>query len=58
VAGVEAAHRRRIVRRDLEPENVLLAQGEAGEVPKVIDFGLARPVTAGEASELHVLRRS
>jgi len=51
VAAVEAAHRRRIVHRDLKPENVILACGDAGEVPKVLDFGLARLLPTGEASE-------
>jgi tRNA A-37 threonylcarbamoyl transferase component Bud32 len=40
--AVEAAHRRQLVHRDLKPENIFLAQGETGEIPKVLDFGIAK----------------
>ena len=40
--AVDAAHRLRLVHRDLKPENIFLIDGEAGPVPKVLDFGVAR----------------
>jgi eukaryotic-like serine/threonine-protein kinase len=49
-AAVDAAHRRQLVHRDLKPENVFLARVEGREIPKILDFGIAkalRPASAG-----------
>jgi len=40
--GLAAAHRAGIVHRDLKPENVYVADTDDGEVPKLLDFGIAR----------------
>jgi len=40
--AIDSAHRRQLVHRDLKPENVFLVRGDTGEVPKVVDFGLAK----------------
>jgi serine/threonine-protein kinase len=45
-SAVDAAHRRRLVHRDLKPENVFLAMVEGTEVPKVLDFGIAKSMPA------------
>jgi len=52
-AAVHAAHRRQLVHRDLKPENIFLSRGEAGEVPKVLDFGVAKflPAAAQETAD-------
>ncbi|MCI0415621.1 protein kinase [bacterium] len=39
--GLEAAHRQRIIHRDLKSQNILI--GPTGNL-KIIDFGLARPI--------------
>jgi serine/threonine-protein kinase len=57
--AVDAAHRRRLIHRDLKPENIFLARTESGEVPKVLDFGVAKSlhaltaVTSEGGSALH-----
>jgi serine/threonine-protein kinase len=40
--ALSRAHARGIVHRDLKPENVFLVDGDAGEVAKVLDFGIAQ----------------
>lgn len=43
--GVAAAHAAGVIHRDLKPDNIVLAQGAGGlEVPKVLDFGLSKPI--------------
>ena len=44
--GLHAAHELGIVHRDLKPDNVIVAQSKSGrEIPKVVDFGIAKGVT-------------
>jgi len=50
LAGLDALHAAGILHRDLKPSNVVLAPGDP-EVPKLIDFGIARP-TDGEEIRL------
>jgi serine/threonine-protein kinase len=49
--GLDAAHTAGIIHRDLKPSNVILtADREQGEIPKLIDFGLAK-IAAVAATE-------
>ena len=46
--GLAHAHRNGILHRDIKPANVLLAPGPQ---PKIVDFGLARPVGQGHGED-------
>ncbi|MBX3274099.1 MAG: serine/threonine protein kinase [Sandaracinaceae bacterium] len=54
--GLEAVHAAGILHRDIKPTNVILDRTSGAVVPKIIDFGLARPlrprvpVTAGRVA--------
>lgn len=42
--GVQHAHEKAVLHRDLKPSNILVTEGAEGPVPKIIDFGLAKPL--------------
>ena len=46
-AGVEAAHARRLLHRDLKPENIFILHAPGGEAAKILDFGIAKPLSDG-----------
>ena len=43
-SGLAAIHALQIVHRDLKPENILCCGSGEGEILKIADFGIARPV--------------
>jgi serine/threonine protein kinase len=51
-AAVGAAHQHHLIHRDLKPANIFLARGPggAGEVVKVLDFGVAKFLPRGDES--------
>lgn len=40
--GVQHAHQKTVIHRDLTPNNILVSEQDGEAVPKIIDFGLAR----------------
>jgi tetratricopeptide (TPR) repeat protein len=45
-AAVQHAHQKGVIHRDLKPSNILVESHDGKPVPKVIDFGLAKALTA------------
>ncbi len=47
--AVDHAHKQKIVHRDLKPSNILLHGASGEEIPKVMDFGIAKSLAAEES---------
>jgi serine/threonine protein kinase len=48
-SGLNAAHDRGIVHRDVSPDNIIIPQGDVARA-KIIDFGIARSTQMGDAT--------
>ncbi len=51
--AVHHAHLNGLVHRDLKPGNILVESGDSGDVPKILDFGVARVTDRDAAASLH-----
>jgi eukaryotic-like serine/threonine-protein kinase len=55
-AGVQHAHQKAIIHRDLKPANILVIDVDGKALPRIIDFGLAKPTTREVADQTLVTR--
>lgn len=55
LAGLQAAHAHGLVHRDLKPSNLLICQGPAGQVVKILDFGIAQVAGSDLTRSRHTL---
>jgi WD40 repeat protein/serine/threonine protein kinase/TPR repeat protein len=49
--GVQHAHQKAIIHRDLKPANILVVAIDGKPVPRIIDFGLAKPAAPNFTGE-------
>ncbi len=49
--GVQHAHQKAVIHRDLKPANILVTEVDGKSVPRIIDFGIAKPVTTTSLSD-------
>jgi eukaryotic-like serine/threonine-protein kinase len=48
LAGLETAHRKNVVHRDMKPDNIFLAERASGIVAKILDFGISKATVPDE----------
>ena len=55
LAGLETAHKKNIIHRDMKPDNIFLAERASGIVAKILDFGISK-ATVPEEQPHHLTR--
>ncbi len=55
LAGLDTAHRRNVIHRDMKPDNIFLAERASGMVAKILDFGISK-ATVPEEQPHHLTR--
>jgi len=50
--GVQHAHRRGIIHRDLKPSNIIVIRRGDQLIPKIIDFGICKPLSGESLTDL------
>ncbi|WP_052573016.1 serine/threonine-protein kinase [Haloferula sp. BvORR071] len=51
--AIQHAHQKGIIHRDIKPSNILVTRQDGANVPKIIDFGIAKDAGAGESITAH-----
>ena len=53
LSALEAAHRRKVIHRDMKPENIfVLSEGSTPDTVKLLDFGISKVIETGRKSTL------
>ena len=55
-SGVQHAHQKAMIHRDLKPTNILTTQVDGKPVPKIIDFGIAKAISPSLTEETMLTR--
>ncbi len=50
--AVQHAHQRGLIHRDLTPANILVAESGGRPAPRIVDFGIARPIADRDGPDL------
>jgi serine/threonine protein kinase len=53
--GVQHAHQKAVIHRDLKPSNVLVSEIDGKPLPRIIDFGIAKAISAQAGVEKTML---